>query len=219
MWGYFEEKLVIPLCRHAGTAWIWTEAFETVRQSQSFFYLRKEFEDMTPLEMQRTLVSAYEVEQAFLRPRKRLVPLVRNTPGSASPIHCMSSLLDRFILTTHYNGTFNLWALSRDASSMPKCNPKEAGVLLFTVSADKSTLYLTSRYGERKFVSVAPIHTCLNFVMQNSGIHCALGLGTTTSPPGHRMHRGPYVRSVVSLTLTQSRTCFHCTDVRPLLAF
>ena len=122
MWGYFEEKLVIPLCRHAGTAWIWTEAFETVRQSQSFFYLHKEFEDMTPLEMQRTLVSAYEVEQAFLRPRKRLVPLVRNTPGSASPIHCMSFLLDRFILTTHYNGTFNLWALSRDASSMPKCN-------------------------------------------------------------------------------------------------
>ena len=66
------------------------------------------------------------------------------------------------------------------------------------VFADKSTLYLTSRYGERKFVSVAPfIHTWLNFVMQDSGIHCFLGLGTTTCPPDHGMHRGPYVRSVV----------------------
>ena len=135
-------RYCLDLSRHRR---IWTEAFETVRQSQSFFYLRKEFEDMTPLEMQRTLVSAYKVEQAFLRPRKRLVPLIRNTPGSASPIHCMSFLLDRFILTTHYNSTFNLWARRgmHRSPSMPKCNPKEAGVLLSTVCLQTSLLFIS----------------------------------------------------------------------------
>lgn len=156
----------LDLSRHRR---VWTDAFETVRRSQSFFYLRKEFEDMTPLEMQRTLVSAHKAEQAFLRPRKRLVSLDRNFPGSYSPIRSTNFLLDRFILTVHYSGTVSLWTLSGDAScSLYAQMPPKRGwnAAAHHVSADKSTFYLTSQNKSRKFVLVAPfIHNCLNFVM------------------------------------------------------
>ena len=69
---------------------------------------------MTPLEMQRTLVLAHNVERAFRRSRKRLVHLARNFIGSR--IYYTEFLLDRFILRTHESGTVRLWTLTGDAS-------------------------------------------------------------------------------------------------------
>ena len=51
-------------------------AFDKMEQSKSLPCFRREFEDLTPIEMQRTLVAAFKAEQAFLRPRKRPTHLV-----------------------------------------------------------------------------------------------------------------------------------------------
>jgi len=122
---------------------------------------------MTPLQMQRTLVSAFKAEQSFLRPRKQLVPLVKNFPGSQFPIRSIDFLLDRFILTSHDRGTVSLWAVSGDAScylyaQMPQKRGWSAAV--HHVSADKSTFFLVCQNNSHRLVCCCYHGTCLSFL-------------------------------------------------------
>ena len=139
-----------------------------MQRSQPLPCIRCDFENMEPLEMQRTLVAAFNIQRTFLLPRESARSLLPDHNGwtcvtsSDSPkLSTISLVLDEYTLLGYTDGTVSLWARTSDSQEtkpwfLYACFLLPQNWILYDhcLSADKSVLYVAAcRTSGLRFVS------------------------------------------------------------------
>ena len=194
-------------------------AFDKMEQSQSLPCFRREFEDMTPIEMQRTLVAALKAEQAFLLPRKRPIHLVWNIPSDFTTIYSIDFILDRFLLTVHVDHTIGLWIVSEQTTCILYAQLtllEDWTVVSHSVSRDRSTLYVGTYSSHlARFVFFHSCRLCFGlwFIhsIQHSSVHYFASSRSADVHPSFSTFHGMYCRHCSGPTVSSS---WHCPRVQ-----
>ncbi|KAF9219736.1 hypothetical protein BS17DRAFT_788691, partial [Gyrodon lividus] len=143
---------------------LWTALFNRMRATQPLPYSRSEFEAMSAPEIERVLLTAFEVEKSFLVPRERMGHIIPTSKQDIGSLCYLVFVLDRFVLSADNTTVISLW----DASELPSSTiipsyPRARlslptwTLLAHSLSPDNSILYIAVSSHQRARIYAIPL--------------------------------------------------------------